>query len=209
MKFDAEFKEALQMLPSKEKDKLILRLLKKDKKLAEKLYFELVDTDSVEDKREEIEKEIIKLVGWATDRFYSPGYLLMDLRDISSRITAHVSKTKDKEGEISLNCLMIRKTLEQNNDKIQTATYGKAYTLCIYIIARIYKIMALIQKQHEDMHMEFQDDIEAIGKLVGQNHYLMKTAIHNSLDVNWLIQFNIPENIDQIQKELRKNGYLK
>jgi len=29
------------------------------------------------------------------------------------------------------------------------------------------------------------------------------------LDVNWLIQFEIPKNIADIYKELRENGFLK
>jgi len=37
----------------------------------------------------------------------------------------------------------------------------------------------------------------------------MKTAILNGLDVNWLIEFNIPNNIADIYKTLRENGLLK
>ena len=55
---DIDFKRALQELPEKEKDKLILRLLRRDMDLAEKLYFELVDTDSIEDKRRIMEMNI-------------------------------------------------------------------------------------------------------------------------------------------------------
>ena len=209
MTFDPELKKALQLLPDAEKDKLILRLLKYDLHLANQLRFELVDTESVEDKREQIKKRIIKRIELATERYYSVGYLLMDVRDISGEINEHVSITKDKWGEISLNCLMLRQLLELNNEGIGAETFDKAYTLCIYIIARIFKILMLIQKQHEDLHIEFSEDIETIGKLVGKNHLLMKTAIHNGLDVNWLIQFEIPNNIADIYKTLRKNGQLK
>lgn len=209
MTFDPELKKALQLLPDAEKDKLILRLLKYDLHLANQLRFELVDTESVEDKREQIKKRIIKRIELATERYYSVGYLLMDVRDISGEINEHVSITKDKWGEISLNCLMLRQLLELNNERIGAETFDKAYTLCIYIIARIFKILMLIQKQHEDLHIEFSEDIETIGKLVGKNHLLMKTAIHNGLDVNWLIQFEIPNNIADIYKTLRKNGQLK
>jgi len=67
----------------------------------------------------------------------------------------------------------------------------------------------LIQKQHEDLHLEFNDDLATLGKLIGNNHHLMKTAILNGLDVNWLIEFNIPNNIADIYKTLRENGLLK
>ena len=209
MTFDTELKKALQLLPDAEKDKLILRLLKHDLHLANQLRFALVETDSVQDKREELKKRIIKRIEQATERYYSVGYLLMDVRDISGEINEHVSITKDKLGEISLNCLMLRQLLELNNERIGSESYGKAYTLCIYIVARIFKILMLIQKQHEDLHIEFKEEIETIGKLIGKNHLLMKTAIHNGLDVNWLIQFEIPKNIANTYKTLRENGLLK
>jgi hypothetical protein len=209
MTFDPEFKKALQLLPDNEKDKLILRLLKHDLNLANKLRFELVDTDSVEDKREQLKNRMIRRIQLATERYYSPGILLMDIRDISGEINEHVSITKDKFGEISMNCLMLCQILEQNNDHIGAEKYGKAYTLCIYIVARIFKILMLIQKQHEDLHLEFREDIEAIGELIGNNQNLAKTAILNGLDVNWLIRCEIPKNIADIYKNLRESGLLK
>ena len=96
------------------------------------------------------------------------------------------------------------KLLQLNNDRIASDKYGKAYTLCIYIIAKVFKILLLIQKQHEDLHIDFKEDIITLGKLIGQNPNLMQSAIYNGLDVNWLIQFNIPENINEIYKNIRK-----
>ena len=104
---------------------------------------------------------------------------------------------------------MLRQLLELNNEHIRAEKYNKAYTLCIYIVARTFKILMLFQKQHEDLYMEFRDDIETIGELIGQNHHLMKAAILNGLDVNWLIRFEIPKNIADIYKKLRENGLLK
>lgn len=209
MLFDPEFVKALQLLSDKEKDKLILRLLKYDLPLASRLRFELVDTDTVEDKRAQMAERVIQRIQRATERYYSTGYLLMDVREISGEINQHVSMTKDKFGEISLNALMLRQLLKQNNQRIASETYGKAYTLCVYIIARLFKLFILIQKQHEDLHLEFREDMEAIGEYVGKNPNLMKTAIYNGLDVNWLIQYEIPENIVEIHRKLRENGLLR
>jgi hypothetical protein len=209
MTFDTEFKKALQLLPEHEKDKLILRLLKHDLQLANKLRFELLDTDSVLDKREQVKNRIKMCMKKATDRYYSVPELLMEVREISGEINEHVSITNDKFGEISLNCLMLRQLLELNGSRISTESYNKAYKLCIYIVARAFKILVLLQKQHEDLHLEVEEDIKALGLFIGKNHYLMQTAIHNGLDVNWLIQFEIPKNIADIYKELRQNGFLK
>ena len=209
MTFDTEFKKALQLLPEHEKDKLILRLLKHDLQLANKLRFELLDTDSVLDKREQVKNRIKMCMKKATDRYYSVPELLMEVREISGEINEHVSITNDKFGEISLNCLMLRQLLELNGSRISTESYNKAYKFCIYIVARAFKILMLLQKQHVDLQLELEEDIKAIGWLIGKNHYLMQTAIHNGLDVNWLIQFEIPKNLADIYKELRQNGFLK
>ena len=37
----------------------------------------------------------------------------------------------------------------------------------------------------------------------------MRTAIQNGFDVNWLLHFDIPENIEQIHKNIRSQGYLR
>lgn len=208
MEFDKEFKAALHNLPDVEKDKLILKLLRNNIPLAERMYFEMVDTETVEDKRAIVEKKLIKNIKLATDNYYSPGLYLMSLRFISGDISHHVKLTKDKYGEISLNLILIRQALEQNNTRIQLASYKNAYTLGIYIIGRVFKILVLMQKFHNDIHLEFRRDIEAIGREIGKNDNLMRLAINNTLDVNWLTQFEIPENIATIHKNLRENGLL-
>ena len=207
--FNKEFKTAIHNLSDLEKDKLILRLLRKDLDLANRLYFELVDTETVEQKREQLAKIISKKTKHANERFYSVGYLLMDIRYISGDINEHVKITKDKFGEISLNLKMLNHLLTINNKRIETVTYSKAYTLCIYVIARAFKILLLIKAMDEDYFLDFKENLSTLGKLIYDNPFLMHTAIDNDLDVNWLILGEIPENIVAIHKEIRANGFLK
>ncbi|GJM62844.1 hypothetical protein [Persicobacter diffluens] len=209
MAIDKEFKEALSNLPEKEKDKLILRLIKKDPALMRKLHFELVSEDSSEDRRAEMEDWIIDRVTYETKSFYSPGYLMMGMRDISGRISEHVKTTKDKYGEVRLNLLMLNEVLRNNIVNIQEAPPRKVHKLCVYVIARAYKILTLIKGLHEDYQIEFHELLEELGKLIGSSHYLMDAAIHNGFDVNWLITGEFPDDIGQIQKDLRAQGFLK
>ena len=51
--------------------------------------------------------------------------------------------------------------------------------------------------------------LKAANHVIENNPHLMKLAINNGLDVNWLIHFDIPKNIADIYKELRENGLLK
>lgn len=207
--FSKEFKKAIQELPSTEKDKLLFRLLKRDLDLANRLYFELVDTETIEEKRNTFEKIMIRKINHFTERFYSVGYLLQDTRYISGDINEHVKITKDKFGEISLNIKMLNHLLLLNNEKIQNQNYVKAYTICIYVIARTYKILVLIKTIDEDYFIDFKDDLATLGKLISNNSLLMKTAINNKLDINWLINSEIPDNIVAFHKNLRQQGFLK
>jgi hypothetical protein len=209
MKFDNEFKEAISHLPDKEKDKLILRLLKKDVTLANRLHFELVNPNSVDEQRTEMENRIVEQARHMTNTFYSVGYLNMDVRFLSGEITEYVKVTKDKFGEASLNLLMLIEVLKQNNDNILAATPGKARKFCVAVVARVFKIMLLINKMHPDVLLDFEDDFKKLGQLLGSNKYIMKAAINNGLDVNWLLGAEIPEDIVAIQKDLRSKGFLK
>lgn len=209
MTIPKEFKEAIQNLPSAEKDKLIFRLLKHDLNLANQLLFQLVDTRSVEERREIMREEVTKASIRMSDRFYSLGYLLMDIRYLSGDINQHVRITKDKFGEASLNIQMLIEVLKINKIHLENAKPNEVQKINIYIIARVFKILLLIKSLHEDYLMEFKEDLKELGIEISQNQFLFKTAIHNGLDVNWLLEGEIPSNIVSFHKELRSNGYLK
>ena len=209
MKLTPEFKKAISELPNEEKDKLIFRLIKKDPDLANRIYFELIDTDSVEEKRLIIENELAKYIKLQAKRYYSPGYVLMETRFASGKISDHVKITKDKYGEPYLNLLMLILTLRENKQNLKLSTYGACYTLNIYVVARVYRILTQIQVLHQDFHLEFRESLEKLGELIADFPYLMKVAIHNQLDVNWLFRGEIPKDIAARQKELRANGFLK
>lgn len=209
MKFSPEFKVAISELSNKEKDQLILRLLKKDKILAERIYFELLDPNTVEDRRLIIEQKLIDAIKTQSQRFYTTGYLLQNTRWASGVITEHVKITKDKYGEPYLNLILLINSLKCNKSNLNGGTYNKSYSFNIYVVARIFKIMTQIQALHEDLRIEFKDLLNELASLFEQFPYLMKVAINNHLDLNWMLSGEIPEDIVARQKELRAKGFLK
>src|SRR5690554_1678913 len=209
MKFTPEFKEAISHLSSKEKDKLILRLLKKDLVLANRLHFELVNTNSIDTEREKIEQRIIERSKNIGDSFYSMGYLNMDVRYLSGEITEHVQVTRDKFGEASLNILLLIETLKNNKHHIEGASLAKSRKFCVAVIARCFKILLLIDNLDSDYLIEFEENLKKLGILIGDIDVLMKIAIHHGFDVNWFISATIPDDIVSYHKELRQRGYLK
>lgn len=209
MEYNKEFKLAISLLPSTEKDKLIIRLLKRDEILSEKLYFELVSTDSVDNVREELEQEIIKSIDQISKYQNSDREIISELRYISGKITRHLKITKDKYGEISLNILMLNKILTQNSEVFNHEYRHYIHRLLIYVISRAFKILLLIDKMHDDYQIDFKDGVQKLGRNIVNCDNLMKTAIYNNLDVNWFLQFEIPEDIQEIYKETRASGFLR
>lgn len=209
MKFEQDFKDALKGLPEKEKDKLLLRLLKKDFSLANQLYFQLVETRSVEELRTEVETKMVKFLKNRGNQFYSPGVLMMVLRDTSGMINEHVSNTKDKYGDPYLNCVMLIKTLQANKEHLLDCTKYESFKLNAYIVARIFKILTQVKALHEDLQYDFQELFEHLLDEMVEIPDLMDATIFHGLDLNWIHYRQIPDDIVAIQKDLRQRGYLK
>lgn len=204
-----ELKEAITHLSSSEKDKLIFRLLKKDLALANRLLFELVSTETVEEKRKKIQKSLVFQIDRAVEQFYSPGYLSMDVRYMSGMITEHVQITKDKFGDPYLNLLILNGIIPKLNRKLETFAPIKANKFYVPALARIFKILINVSKFHEDEQYEFRDDLNKLGENIAENPYFNKAAINNGLDINWLLNAEIPENIVQVHKNIRALGLLR
>lgn len=208
MEYSKEFKTALSNFSPIEKDRLIFRLLKKDKLLSKKLYFELIDPETTDDKREQMEEIISEKVLLASKYIGNQKYFLGIIRKISAEITEHVKITTDKFGDISLNLLLINKILDYNED-LHTQRFDNVYKLYIYLINKIFKTLTLTKKLDEDYWMEIDVFLSELQKKIESNNYMQKLCINNSLDFNWLQSENIPENIDLIIKDIKSQGFLR
>jgi len=208
MEYSKEFKAAISNFSSLEKDRLIFRLLKKDKLLSKKLYFELIDPENTDQKRTQMEENIHEKLILLSKYLLNHKYYLMHIRKISSEITEHVKVTTDKYGEVSLNLFLVNKILE-NNDKLSTQRFDNVYKLYLYLINKIVKSLILTKKLDEDYWMEIDEYLRELRQKIEGNHYLKKLCINNSLDLNWLTTEKIPANIDQIVKDLKNQGFLR
>ncbi|WP_304138421.1 hypothetical protein [Mesonia mobilis] len=209
MKFSKEFKEAVLHLSESEKDKLLIRLLKKDENLVNRLYFELIDDKTVDDHRLKMEGRVEVRAKEITRFAKSLNHLKMLTRYLSGEISEHVRITKDKFGEVSLNLLMLNTLLKHSKKLFRKSTQIQARKFSLYVIVRTYRTLLLIDKMHEDLHMEFEDDLHELGNFIGDEPKLMHFAMQNGLDVNWLIKNEIPEDIAQYHKDLKAQGFLK
>ncbi|MEI3790479.1 MULTISPECIES: deoxyuridine 5'-triphosphate nucleotidohydrolase [unclassified Chryseobacterium] len=208
MEYSKEFKAALSAFSSIEKDRLIFRLLKKDKLLSKKLYFELIDQETTDDKRNAMEENVAEQVLLASKYFGNAKYFLTIIRKLSAEITEHIKITTDKFGEVSLNLLLVNRILDSNSD-FSRQRFDNVYKLYIYIINKVFKALVLTKKLDEDYWMEIDELLRETRNKISENHYLQKLCINNGLDINWLESDNIPENIEQIMKDTKSQGFLR
>lgn len=208
MEYSKEFKQALSEFSAVEKDRLIFRLLKKDKLLSKKLYFELIDPETTDQKRNQMEENIEEKVLAASRYIGNPKYYLVLIRKISAEITEHIKITTDKFGEISLHLLLVSKILE-SNEKLNQQRFDNIYKLYIYLINKIVRALLLIKKTDEDYWMEFDELLQAIDFQIHENIYLEKHFINNSFDFNWLKCEYIPDHLDLIIKDIKSQGFLR
>ncbi|SEM19970.1 hypothetical protein SAMN05421856_101691 [Chryseobacterium taichungense] len=208
MEYSKEFKAAISNFSSIEKDRLIFRLLKKDRLLSEKLYFELIDPETTDNKRDAMEEIVAERVVMASKYISNQKYFLSIIRKISAEITEHVKITTDKFGEVSLNLLLINRILDYNED-LSRHRFDNVYKLYIYIINKTVKALLLTKKLDADYWMEIDEHLDELKGKILENNYLSKLFINNGIDFNWLTSDKIPENFDLIIKEIKNQGFLR
>ena len=208
MEYSKEFKAALSEFTPIEKDRLIFRLLKKDKLLSKKLYFELIDTENTDQKRDAMEEKIRESVDLASKYMGNSKYFLSLIRKISAEITEHVKITTDKFGDVSLNLLLINKILE-HNEKLGLQRFDNIYKLYIYLLNKLVKALFTIKKLDEDYWIEFDGLLTDIEFKIHETLYLEKLCMNNGVDFNWLKSENIPDDLDAIVKGIKAQGFLR
>ena len=203
MEYSKEFKEAISNFTAKEKDKLIIRLLKKDRILSHRLYFELIDPETADDKRAQMEILIKNEVPLAAKKYGRTKYFLTQIRKISSKITEHVKITSDKFGEVSLNLLLVSETLKN------LPKSGDHYKLFIYLLNKIFRAFILTKKLDPDYYLDLRPNYEDVKDQILGNKSLEELTLHNGIFLSWFDLENIPDQIDLLFKEVKGEGLLR
>ncbi|MEM1119595.1 MAG: hypothetical protein AAGJ18_04060 [Bacteroidota bacterium] len=192
VKLTDDLKKAISGLSHKEKDKLLFRLIAKESILAEQLVFKLLESGtSAEDRREDLGKEIEQYLTDYQKYFYSPGYLLLELRNISGKITQHVKTTKDKYGEVYLNFLMLNQSLSLFGEKIAAVRPHRSRTLNKYVVNRAIKLIGLVRRLHEDYRLDFSDAMIELGEHIQKIDAMKRMADDFELDLELLLSGSV------------------
>ena len=210
MQIDKEFKKELSLLPDKEKDKLVLRLLRRDKKLAKRLHYELIGAFTKEDLQEEIYEDATTAFEKIQHKDFKPIQLSRALRKLSSEIAGYLFTTKDKHGQAWLNLYLMNKAFDYFSKEINAYSgTDKGRKLAVYIVNKTFNLRITIAKLDPDLYIDFEEEMFTLGKYFEENEGILYTCEYHGFDIKWLFDRDIPENIETIQKDLRSRGFLK
>lgn len=154
--------EVLKMLTVEQKDKLLLKLFRKDPMLVEKLAFEFFeDKSDLVKRRNDLKTQIETYIHEKYIPYDTPGEVMMVMRSMNGRITEHVKITKDKYGEVELTLLLINTAFTRFWTMLEKKS-NRADTFSEYVIKRTLHALKVLEKLHEDNYLDFKDDLNQL-----------------------------------------------
>ncbi len=170
-----ELKKAVLDLPQNEKDKLLLKLISKDVVLLSQLAHKLLEGNSDLEQRVEIikhyiDKKIDYINRYIADEYnYSPGYFMMDIREMSGLINEHLLITKEKITELELRIYLIESVIscEATHHFILRSRHNEK--LLNYFGGRIKYVFEKYTKLHEDIQFDYSERLNFILRFSNQS----------------------------------------
>ncbi|WP_285010709.1 hypothetical protein [Pedobacter faecalis] len=159
-----ELKEEIKALPEKEKDKLLLRLIAKDKVLTEHLHFKLLENEEDLAARQEaltsVMDEVLSQI--ATQGMRDPKSALSQFRKLISSVNHHAKVTKDAVSAFELKLhLLLQVPLDYKVGRF-SAMSRFSEKLSIYFIKAVASLLTGYRKLHEDIQYDLKDDMNAL-----------------------------------------------
>ena len=164
-----ELKEAVLQLSSKEKDKLLVRLIGKDKLLMKQLHYQLLESEGdLEDRILSLREKLTDLLtpsrsGIKNTAMYS-NYksLILLLRQASGLINEHEKVTKDKFSEAEFRLLILQEAF-QHYPKLFQPNHVLIYDkLRRYVEARLKTTYNKYHKLHEDLQFDLHELYDSV-----------------------------------------------
>jgi len=177
LKDHKDLKAAITAIPPNEKDKLLLRLIAKDKVLTEHLHYKLLEDESdLEVRRlslvEEIDEaaEMLDQMRKATSKD-----VLLILRKLNGRVNHHYKVTKDPQTEVELRLHLLINMPIGYNESVFSPLAKFNERLKTYFLRTTLALYKKYQKLHEDLQYDLKDKFNAILEKLHQ-HQLSKAA---------------------------------
>ena len=181
-----EQKTMIRELPVREKDKLLLRLIKKDDLLLEQLTYEHIEHGSTLELRADEQREYYR-EQLGKHKGGTPDALMKRMRKASGYLTRHVRVTKDKLGEVSMLTDMLHYALDQNLAPMRKRfrNPNRWYRLAKYVSSRLGPLTRKADKLHPDYWIEFEGQLNDLLLLVHDTPELNGEAERQGVPRRW------------------------
>jgi hypothetical protein len=181
-----DLKAAITALPVKEKDKLLLRLIAKDKVLTEHLHFKLLeDEHDLEARREALLEEIDDAIQHLNaNKKLNSKDTLATMRALNGKINHHFKVTKDSTSELELRLHLLNDLPVNIKDAVYSPLQAYNEKLIAYFVKAALSAYKKYLKMHEDLQFDFSDAFTSVLNKIHQG----KTAYAGKL-------LNLPEEL--------------
>lgn len=179
---NTELKSAVLEMPLKEKDKLLLRLVAKDKLLVDQLQFKLVEESlSLENRRQLVQESLDAIY---RQKINSGKAILEEVRAASATITWHVKVTKDKYGEVDLLLNLLFDPFDMK-PHLFSDWRSSDDKLCLFLVKKAKTLYNKYDALDEEFKLDFATKLNEL-----LNH------LHKSSTGFFAREYGIPKEID-------------
>jgi len=155
-----DLKTAIAALPVKEKDKLLLRLVAKDKVLTEHLHYKLLEDETdLEDRKERIKAEVEEQI--TELKKLNAKEALVKVRKMITAVNHFYKVTKDPVGEVELK-LFILNTIPLDYKKSIFGYRDFMMLFSVYYIKTVAVTINKFKKIHEDLQFDFAENLNQL-----------------------------------------------
>ncbi|RZK92463.1 MAG: hypothetical protein EOO98_03065 [Pedobacter sp.] len=172
-----DLKKEILALPVKEKDKLLLRLVAKDKVLTEHLHFLLLEDESnLNDRVAFIKNEIVDVLEDlnATPKTSAKDTLLI-LRKLTKQINHFYKVTKADFAEIELKLLLFNASPMRFKFKVYSLSKNYEQLYATYTVKAILMLLRKFARLHEDLQFDLKEEVNLLLAKVYES-YMSRTA---------------------------------
>ncbi|MEJ2905400.1 hypothetical protein [Pedobacter panaciterrae] len=166
-----DLKLEIKSLPEKEKDKLLLRLIAKDKVLTEHLHFKLLEDEH--DLVERYEKLLATIDETAKDLLSNKKLTskdtLLRMRKLNGSISHHFKVTKDVTTEMELRIHLLNQIPIDFKEGIFSPLHKFNEKLSVYFVKSTVSVLNKFYKLHEDLQFDLKDRLDTVLSKIYQN----------------------------------------
>lgn len=174
-------KKEILALPPKEKDKLLLRLVAKDKVLTEHLHFLLLEDETdLADRVLRIKSEILS----ATKKQANVKETLTDLRKLVKLVNHNLKVTKANFEDVELRIYLFNNINIRFKSGIFSSYKNYEQLFANYFVKSILMTLKKFDKLHEDLQFDLKDELD-----------LLLSKVYKSNMASTANALNLPEHI--------------